>query len=197
VQARGKSSTRWQVRVRRATPWGAVQVAARDALRKAERDWLGAGPLLIPDLEASNVHLKRPTAPRGRFHQQLILTQDRVAGVTRFTSAWNTPGPAYPLMWQATVVELASDEETESFVVQHVGFLCASVRKHVLTGRRPSWSCCWMRRRMASGSMVASTRGCGHRDGISPRRGPKEPKFRKLSLKSAGRLARNTRENRS
>jgi hypothetical protein len=172
-------------------------VAARDALRKAERDWLGAGPLLIPDLEASNVHLKRPTAPRGRFHQQLILTQDRVAGVTRFTSAWNTPGPAYPLMWQATVVELASDEETESFVVQHVNLLCASVPKCVLTGRRPSWSFCWMRRRMASGSMVASTRGCGHRDGISLRRGPKEPKFRKLSLKSAGRLARNARENRS
>jgi hypothetical protein len=73
---------------------------------------------LIPDLEASDVHLKGPPAKRG--HQQLVLREDRVAGVARFAMAWTTPGRSEAVLWQA-IVELAPDEETEGFVVQHVG----------------------------------------------------------------------------
>jgi hypothetical protein len=83
---------------------------------------------LIPDLEASDVHLNGPPAKRG--HQQLALREDRVAGITRFAIAWNTPGRSDAVLRQATVVELAPDEETKGFVVQHIGLSGASVAKH-------------------------------------------------------------------
>jgi hypothetical protein len=48
----------------------------------------GGAPFVIPHLEASDVHLKRPPAQvqSGRFHQQLVLREDRVAGVARSPS---------------------------------------------------------------------------------------------------------------
>jgi hypothetical protein len=80
-------------------------------------------PFLIPDLEAADVHLKGPSAQvqRGPFHQQLVFCEDRVTGVALFAIAWTTPGGFDAVMWKATILDLAPDEETESFVVQHVG----------------------------------------------------------------------------
>ena len=48
---------------------------------------------MIPDLETSDVQLKGPPAKvqRDTFHQQLVLREDRVAGVARFAVAWTTP----------------------------------------------------------------------------------------------------------
>jgi hypothetical protein len=85
--------------------------------------WLGGAPFLIPDLKASDVHLKGPSPKiqRGPFHQQVVLREDRVAGVALLSIAWTTPSRSYAVMWKATILDLAPDEEMESFVVQHVG----------------------------------------------------------------------------
>src|SRR5881628_3269334 len=55
--------------------------------------WLGDAPFVIPELETSDVQLKGPPTkvPRDPFHQQLLLREDRVAGVARFPVAWATP----------------------------------------------------------------------------------------------------------
>jgi hypothetical protein len=79
---------------------------------------LSRTPFLIPDLEASDVHLNGP--PAKRRHQQLVLREHRVAGVAHFAIARNTPGRSDAILWQATVVKLAPDEEAEGFVVQHM-----------------------------------------------------------------------------
>jgi hypothetical protein len=45
---------------------------------------------VIPDLEASDVELKGPPAKfqRGRFHQQLVVREERAAGVACSAVAW-------------------------------------------------------------------------------------------------------------
>jgi len=88
---------------------------------------LGNAPLVIPDLETSDVQQKGPPAEvqRDPFHQQLVLRKDRVAGVACFAVAWTTPNPSDAVMWQAPVLELASDEKTERFPV-HSGLAGSS-----------------------------------------------------------------------
>ena len=78
---------------------------------------------MIPDLETSDVQLKGPPAKfqRDPFHQQLVLREDRVAGVAFFAVAWTTPNPSDAVMRQAPVSELASDEETEGLWVHGSG----------------------------------------------------------------------------
>ena len=73
----------------------------------------------IPDLETLDVHPKGPfaKAQRDSFHQQLVLGEDCVAGVARFAVAWSTPDRSDAVMRQATALELATDEEVESFLV--------------------------------------------------------------------------------
>src|SRR5437870_2223359 len=80
---------------------------------------LGGAPFVIPDLETSDVQQKGPSAKvqRDPFHQQLVLREDRVAGVARFAAAWTTPKPSDTVMWQAPVPDLALDEKTERFLV--------------------------------------------------------------------------------
>jgi hypothetical protein len=79
--------------------------------------------LLIPDLEASHVHLqmRSTTIQHGPFHQQLVFIQDRAACVERFPCAWTTPRRSYAVMRQQTVLKLTPDAETKGFVVQHGG----------------------------------------------------------------------------
>jgi len=74
---------------------------------------------VIPDLETADVQQKGPSAKvqRDPFHQQLVLREDRVAGVARFAAAWTTPKPSDTVMWQAPVPDLALDEKTERFLV--------------------------------------------------------------------------------
>jgi hypothetical protein len=81
--------------------------------------WLDGESFEIPDLETSDVHLKGPLArvQRDSFHQQLVLDEDRVAGVARFVVAWSTPGRSDAVMRQATGLEFASDKEVESLSV--------------------------------------------------------------------------------
>ena len=58
-----------------------------------EPRWLDGESFKIPDLETLDVHPKGPLAmvQRDSFHQQLVLGEDRVAGVARFAVAWSTP----------------------------------------------------------------------------------------------------------
>jgi len=74
---------------------------------------------VIPDLETSDVQLKGPPAKvqRDPFHQQLVLREDRVAGVARFAVAWTTQNPSDAVMRQAPVSEPTQDEKTERFLV--------------------------------------------------------------------------------
>jgi hypothetical protein len=69
------------------------------------------------------VHQKGPPArvQRDSFHQQLVLDEDRVAGIARFVVAWSTPGRSDAVMRQATVLEFASDKEVESFFLVYSG----------------------------------------------------------------------------
>jgi hypothetical protein len=80
---------------------------------------LRSAPFVIPDLKTSNVQLKGPAAKVqcDPFHQQLVPREDRVAGVACFTVAWITPNPFDALIRQAPVLELASDEAAEGFLV--------------------------------------------------------------------------------
>src|SRR4029453_5914920 len=115
-------STRRRVRPARGwerTPWHATQRAAWDALRQASRDGLDGESFEIPDLATSDVHPNGPPArvQRDSFHQQLVFGEDRVAGVARFAVAWSTPDRSDAVMRQATVLEFATDEEVESFLV--------------------------------------------------------------------------------
>jgi len=84
---------------------------------------------VIPDLETSDVQLKGPLAKvqRDPFHQQLVLREDRVADVARFAIAWTTPDPSDAVMRQTTVLELASDEKTERFLV-HSGLISIAMK---------------------------------------------------------------------
>src|SRR2546428_12461824 len=84
-----------------------------------------------PRPETSDVQLKGPPAGvhRDPFHNQLVLREDRVAGVARFPVAGTTPNPFDAVMRQAPVLDLASDEETERFLV-HGGLAGSSGRKH-------------------------------------------------------------------
>jgi hypothetical protein len=101
------------------TPWHATQRAAWDALRQASRDGLDGESFEIPDLATSDVHPNGPAArvQRDSFHQQLVFGEDRVAGVARFAVAGSTPDRSDAVMRQATVLEFATDEEVESFLV--------------------------------------------------------------------------------
>jgi hypothetical protein len=74
---------------------------------------------VIPELETSDVELKAPPAKskRDSFRQQLLLREGRVAGVARLAIAWTAPNPSDAGMRQAPVLDLASDEKAESFLV--------------------------------------------------------------------------------
>jgi len=74
---------------------------------------------VIPDLETSDVQLKGlPTkVHRDPFHQHLVLREDRVATVAPFAVASTTPNLFDAVMRQAPVLEFASDEKTERFLV--------------------------------------------------------------------------------
>ena len=78
---------------------------------------------MIPDLKTSDVQPKGPPAKAQRdpFHQQLVLREDRVAGLARFAVAWTTPNPFDALMRQAPVLELVPDEAAEGFLVYDCG----------------------------------------------------------------------------
>jgi hypothetical protein len=80
---------------------------------------LRATPLVIPDLETSDVKLKGlPTqVHRDPFHQHLILREDRVATVAGFAVASTTPNLLDAVLWQVPVLEFASDDKTERFLV--------------------------------------------------------------------------------
>ena len=75
------------------------------------------------------MHLKGSPAKvqRDAFHQQLVLGEDRVAGVARFAVAWSTPDRSGAVMWQAPVMEFALDEETERFLVHSVSTVRGAV----------------------------------------------------------------------
>jgi hypothetical protein len=90
-----------------------------DALRQASRDGLDGESFEIPDLTTSNVHPNGPPArvQRDSFHEQLVFGENRVAGVARFAVTWSTPDRSDAVMRQATVLEFATDEEMESFLV--------------------------------------------------------------------------------
>src|SRR5438132_6184393 len=94
-----------------APPWPAAA--------KSRPARLGGAPFVIPDLETADVQQKGPSAKvqRDPFHQQLVLREDRVAGVARFAAAWTTRKPSDTVMWQAPVPDLALDEKTERFLV--------------------------------------------------------------------------------
>ena len=87
---------------------------ARDAVggvagaTRGQPRWLGGAPFVIPHLETSDVQLKGPPAKvqRHPLHQQLVLREDRVAGVARFAVAWTTPHPFEAVMRQAPVLQL-------------------------------------------------------------------------------------------
>jgi len=68
------------------------------------------------------VHPNRPFAKtqRDSFYQQLLLGEDRIAGVARFAVAWSTPGRSNALTRQATGLEFAPDEQAKRFV-RHEG----------------------------------------------------------------------------
>jgi hypothetical protein len=97
----------------------ATQRAGWDALRQASRDGLDGESFEIPDLTTSNVHPNGPPArvQRDSFHEQLVFGENRVAGVARFAVTWSTPDRSDAVMRQATVLEFATDEEMESFLV--------------------------------------------------------------------------------
>jgi hypothetical protein len=83
-----------------------------------EPRWLDGESFEIPDLEALDVHPKGPPVKvqRDSFHQQLLLGEDRVAGLARFAVAWSTPDRSDAVR-QATVLEFAPDVEVKSFSV--------------------------------------------------------------------------------
>jgi hypothetical protein len=66
---------------------------------------------------------------RGPFHQQLVLREDRVAGVARFAVAWTAPNRSDAVMRQAPVLDLVPDETTERFLV-HSGLAGGIGVKH-------------------------------------------------------------------
>ena len=70
---------------------------------------------MIPDLKTSDVQPKGPPAKVqcDPFHQQLVLREDRVAGVARFAVAWTTPKPVAPSCGRARR-GAASDEAAEA-----------------------------------------------------------------------------------
>jgi hypothetical protein len=74
---------------------------------------------VIPDLKTSDVHLKRPPAKvqREPFQQRLVPSEDCVAGVARFAVAWGAPDRSDAVIRQATVSDLAPDEEVEDLLV--------------------------------------------------------------------------------
>jgi hypothetical protein len=80
---------------------------------------------------------------REPFHQQLVLGEDRVAGVARFAVARSTPDRSDAVMRQATVMDSASDEEAKSFLVHSRPRGCrAAVQRQIHRGpdarrRRP------------------------------------------------------------
>ena len=81
---------------------------------------LGGTPFVFPHLETPDVQLQHMAPAEVQcdpFHQHLILGEDRVAGVACFTVAWITPDPLDALVREAPVLELASDEAAEGFLV--------------------------------------------------------------------------------
>jgi hypothetical protein len=86
---------------------------------------------VIPDLETSDVELKGPPAEiqREPFHQQLVPRDDRVAGIAHFAVAWTTPNLFDAVMWQAMVMDSASDEEAKSFLVHRANSQAAKQRR--------------------------------------------------------------------
>ncbi len=99
---------------------------------------LGGASFVIPELETSDVQLNGPPTKvqRDPFHQRLLLREDRVAGVARFPVAWATPDPSDAVLRQETVLELASDEKSERFLV-HTGDGAHVVIGHA--GRTSPW----------------------------------------------------------
>ena len=86
---------------------------------------------MIPELETPDVELKAPPAKseRDSFHQQLLLREGRVAGVARLAIAWTAPNPSHAGMRQAPVLDLASDEKAETFLIDS-GLMGTAGRKH-------------------------------------------------------------------
>ena len=127
------------------TPWHATQRAAWEALRQLARMNSGDAPLVIPHLETSDVQLKGLPAQiqRDPLHQQLVHRDDCVAGVARFAGTGTTRNPSDAVMRQAPVLELASDDKTERFLVHRAS--CA--------GGHPS--------RARTPTPQSSGRGCG------------------------------------
>ena len=83
---------------------------------------------MIPHLETSDVQLNGVPAQiqLDPFHQHLILREDRVATIAGFAVASTTPNRFDAVMRQAPVLELASDEKTERFLVHRAN--CEGVR---------------------------------------------------------------------
>jgi hypothetical protein len=93
-----------------------VQVPAREALRKVPPTTFQCGP----------------------FHQQLVLIQDRVAGVTLFAIAWTTSRRSYAVLRQTTVGELAPDKETEGSSFSMSASRVRVVKHAIFTGSSTS-----------------------------------------------------------
>src|SRR4029453_4181878 len=97
----------------------ATQRAGWDALRQVSRDGLDGKSFEIPDVTTSDVHPNGPPArvQRDSFHEKLVFGEDGVRGVARSAVTWSTPDRSDAVMRQAAVLELATDEEVESFLV--------------------------------------------------------------------------------
>ena len=104
-------------RSRTAARQAAVVEFLPDEIADGFRVHLGGAPFVVPKLETSDVELKAPPAKsqRDSFHQQLLLREDRVAGVARLAVAWTAPNPSDAGMRQAPVLDLASDQKAERF----------------------------------------------------------------------------------
>src|SRR5207245_5606939 len=66
---------------------------------------------------------------RTSFQEGQVLRESRVAGIARFAVASTTPDPCDAVMRQAPILNLASDEETEGFLV-HRGLAGSGGREH-------------------------------------------------------------------
>jgi hypothetical protein len=74
-------------------------------------------PLVIPHLEADYVELNGlATRQGGYLHEGVLHRKEHVTTLARFSGAWTTPGPRNAVVWQATIPELALDQEVDNIV---------------------------------------------------------------------------------
>jgi hypothetical protein len=74
-------------------------------------------PHVVPHLKADYVELNGAATRQGSYRHERVLTRkEHVTTLARFSGAWTTPGPRNAVIRQATISELALDQEADDIV---------------------------------------------------------------------------------